>query len=110
MTDWERAISTRLPEVWTPRVCTICEPHEHVYLTQHLGFSGSHDIPCPPPSRDLGFRLLEAMLRDCTLALVGWLEGKFYFHESPASPASEDPDLLTVIIKAADALAEKKQP
>lgn len=116
MTDLEKAASKWLPEIWAPgRMCAgpDLSPGKSLYC-EHEYLCG-HSISCPSPSRDLGFRLLEAMLakrpQDIVLHMfldddkrllyavrIGWITDDF-----------SDPDLLTAIIKAAAALAEKDQ-
>lgn len=57
-----------------------------------------HDIPCPPATPELGFRLLEAMIAQC---------GYDYVFNEVAGHGFSGRELLTAIIKAA-VLAEKE--
>lgn len=63
MTDIENAVACLLPEVWRPgRKCWHCADGSHTG-----GHSYTHDIPCPPLTRDLAMRLLES-----GKGTVGW--------------------------------------
>lgn len=90
MTDWEKAIAHWLPKVWTPGSPYGDMPYEFR--------SHSIDYPCPPATPELGFRLLEAMIMQC---------GYDYVFNEVAGHGFSGRDLLTAIIKAAAALAEK---
>lgn len=93
MTDIEKAVSKWLPEVW-------------FYCSSH---------PCPLATPELGFRLLEAMAAHVWNIFIqhtkdGWTVGIYvHQHASIARPKVRDePNLLTAIIKAAAALANKE--
>ena len=126
MTDWEKAM--RWAGLWTPgQRCELgwpfcLHPQMIAYDADEWARSGvtagPHDIPCPPPSRKLGFQLLEMMILKLITVQVG--EGS-YEDEDPAicrlkPPFTDDwiegkaPDLLTALTKAAAALADKEQP
>src|SRR5579872_5040829 len=74
VTDYELAVSHFLPDVWTPgRVCTgqigtscpvkygeapAWEWDDYYCYFYHR----QHNIPCPPPNREIAGRLLEAVI------------------------------------------------
>lgn len=128
MTDLEKAVSKWLPQLSgecpnlllirsdyhqqdeTIYECCLCgyatEPPRAGFATR---ISRAHNQPCPQPTRELGFRLLEAM--KC------WATWNSQLNEWVVSggphqsiPQVDDPDLLTAIIKAAAALADMGQP
>lgn len=127
MTDIEKAASKWLPDIWQPgRKCKVSKDNkgEMAYaqkdgvltcLIHYLPVG--HDLPCPPATPELGFRLLEAMLR--RLVSIHLHEGSYeegdpvWCHLKQAfnnhSADVSDPELLSAIIKAAAALADKDQ-
>lgn len=111
MTDWEKALAHWLPDEWTPELCKgrLVIPSianvDWVCMECRRSFDSyvdTHTIPCPSPSRDLGFRLLEVTKFDCTYSALTsmWIVGP---------RGTFDSDLLTAITKAAAALASKEQ-
>ena len=100
MTDWEKAMEWA--GLWIPgqecKGCTIYLSYEAVEAWGYAPYHRQHDIPCPPPSPELGFRLLEAMkgstrwMQTDQLWLVSGGNSFVYAH---------DPDLLTAISKTA---------
>lgn len=121
MDDWEKAIAHWLPDVWYEgKVCDAgasfqydgFDKTDEIWICSECGAikNGSqvrteggvpHKVPRPPPSRDLGFRLLDAMKIES------------YFSQEHNEWVVEgfcDSDLLTAITKAAAALADKEQP
>lgn len=122
MTNWEDAIAHWLPNVWTPGRRGIRRLYGSVTEWEyHPTHPAAVDIPCPPPSRELGFRLLEAMVDKGFQPSIcyayetqDWGVGIEFVDDElgfvKALPdVIFDADLLTALTKAAAALAEKEQ-
>lgn len=116
MTDLEKAISKWLPDVWKPgQKCKGCVKGTRIKFIEGAARNPNlvhepHDIPCPPATRDLGFRLLEVMLRKHG-AIVSLVNERGVLGVIVNMALNKrDSDLLTAIIKAAAALADKEQP
>ena len=110
MTDWEKAVAHWLPKVWTPgrRCYSVFNcPHSQFKSVgpDHRQIIEPHDISCPPATPELGFRLLEAMKGSSR-----WMREDQQWLVCGYNPFVhvKDPDLLTAVIGAAAALAEKE--
>lgn len=94
MTDLEKAVAKWLPELLN-EPCPFCDDRHHSLI-----------VATP----ELGFRLLEAMLRKSAEAIRFEFMSELFLLDTIDGPVFDGPDLLTAIIKAAAALAEKEQP
>lgn len=118
MTDIEKAVSRWLPDVWQPgQRCSKLASVAVYHISTSCSLCGArhfydedHDIPCPRPTPELGFRLLEAI--KITARYNPYLNsnkgGWIVEHPDRKGAGVSDPDLLTAIIKAAATLVDSE--